>query len=297
MSDAAGEPHLKVLVGIDLTERSRNAFARAAELGHHEGTRLILAHVTSDALPSQLASAHEGYAREVLSDLVARARSEGVGNVEPLLVRGRDYETLIVEARKAKADLIVIGTHRPSNLVQDLLGTTADRVLRLGNLPVLLVRQKPEDHYGKILVAVDFSPASRRALETAVRWFPKARIIAVTAYGTSRRSLLESDKNAREGAAETRRLALKGFLEEVRQAIGPEYRSAIAGIVPVVARGWAEDVIVHAAQEHDPDLIVVGTHARSGLQHAVLGSVAEWVLTEAPCDVLAVPPTETSPPD
>lgn len=297
MSDAAGEPHLKVLVGIDLTERSRNAFARAAELGHHEGTSLILAHVTSDALPSQLASAHEGYAREVLSDLVARARSEGVANVEPLLVRGRDYETLIVEAHKAKADLIVIGTHRPSNLVQDLLGTTADRVLRLGNLPVLLVRQKPGDHYGKILVAVDFSPASRRALETAVRWFPKARIIAVTAYGTSRRSLLESDKNAREGAAETRRLALKGFLEEVRQAMGPEYGAAIAGIVPVVARGWAEDVIVHAAQEHDPDLIVVGTHARSGLQHAVLGSVAEWVLTEAPCDVLAVPPTEASPPD
>jgi nucleotide-binding universal stress UspA family protein len=292
MSEGAGAPQLKVLVGIDLTERSRNAFARAVELGQHAGTGLLLAHVTSEALPSQVATAHDTYAREVLGDLVARARSEGVANVEPVLVRGRDYETLIEQARHAGADVIVIGTHRPSNLVQDMLGTTADRLLRLGNLPVLLARAKPAARYGKILVAVDFSPASRRALATAVRWFPKARIVAVTAYGTSRRSLLESDRDAREGAAETRRLALKGFLEEVRQALGPAYGAAVSAIEPVVARGWAEDVILSTAQEHEPDLIVVGTHARSGLQHAVLGSVAEWVLTEAPCDVLAVPPRQ-----
>jgi nucleotide-binding universal stress UspA family protein len=290
MSDAAGEPHLKVLVGLDLTERSRNAFQRAVELTRRPGASLMLVHVTSEALPSQLAAAHESYAREMLDDLVARARSEGVAGVEPLLVRGRDYESLIDLAQKAKAHLIVLGTHRPSTLVQDLLGTTADRVLRLGNLPVLLVRQKPEGPYGSVLVAVDFSSASRRALATAVRWFPRARILAVTAYGTARRSLWEGAADARAEAGETRRLALKGFLEEVRQAVGPEHAAAVAGIVPVVARGWAEDVILHAAQEHKPDLIVVGTHARGGLQHAILGSVAEWVLTEAPCDVLAIPP-------
>jgi len=57
-----------------------------------------------------------------------------------------------------------------------------------------------------------------------------------------------------------------------------------------VARGWAEDVILASAEETKPDLIVVGTHARGGIEHAVLRSAAQWVLTEAPCDVLAVPP-------
>lgn len=294
MSEAAGEAHLKVLVGIDLTERSRNAFERALELARAPGASLVLVHVTSDALPSQVATAHESFAREMLGDLVARARSEGIATVEPLIVRGRDYESLIEAARKAKADLIVLGTHRPSTLVQDLLGTTADRVLRLGGLPVLLVRQKPEGRYGSILVAVDFSSASRRALETIARWFAKARIIAVTAYGAARRSMWEGAAEARTQAAETRRLALKGFLEEVRQTVGPEYEAALAGVVPVVAHGWAENVILHAAQEHKPDLIVVGTHARGGLEHAILGSVAEWVLTEAPCDVLAIPPPSGS---
>jgi nucleotide-binding universal stress UspA family protein len=49
-------------------------------------------------------------------------------------------------------------------------------------------------------------------------------------------------------------------------------------------------VIVACVETTKPDLIVVGTHARGGLQHALLGSVAQWVLTEAPCDVLAAPP-------
>jgi nucleotide-binding universal stress UspA family protein len=292
MGNPSADTHLKVLAGIDLTERSRNAFARSVELARALGAHLTLLHVTSDALPSQVASVHEGYAQEVLQDLAAKARVEGAPQVDTIGVRGRDYETLIVEARKAHAGLIVIGTHRPSSLVQDLLGTTADRVLRLGGLPVLLVRSKPEGAYRSILVAVDFSPASRRALECAVRWFPTARITAVTAYGTARRSLLGDDAEARAAAAETRRLALKGFLDEVGETLGPQHAAALAGVVPMVERGWAEEVILACAEATEPDLIVVGTHARGGLQHAVLGSVAQWVLTEAPCDVLAVPPPQ-----
>jgi nucleotide-binding universal stress UspA family protein len=290
MSEPSADPHLKVLTGIDLTERSRNAFARSVELTRAPGGHLTLVHVTSEVLPAQVASVHEGYAQEVLQDLAGKARAEGAAHVDTIGVRGRDYETLIAEARKTQADLIVIGTHRPSSLVQDMLGTTSDRVVRLGGLPVLLARTKPAGAYTSVLVAVDFSAASRRALASAIRWFPRARITAVTAYGTSRRSLLGDDQDMRKAAAETRRLALKGFLDEVGEALGPGHEAALAGVVPAVERGWAEEVILAHAEATKPDLIVVGTHARGGLQHAVLGSVAQWVLTEAPCDVLAVPP-------
>lgn len=281
---------LRVLAGIDLTERSRNAFARAALMARTPGASLRMLHVTSDALPNQLAVAHETYAGEILRDLAMKAQADGAKNVESIMVRGRDYEMIIEEARKTHSDVVVIGTHRPSSLVQDMLGTTADRVLRLGGVPVLLVRKKPEGAYGSILVAVDFSPASRRALKAALRWFPDARITAVTAYGSARRSFLGEDATERAAAAETRRLALKGFLDEVRETMGAEHAGGLAKIETVVERGWPEDVILHAAAATKPDLIVVGTHARGGLPHAVLGSVAEWVLTEAPCDVLAVPP-------
>ncbi len=290
MSDLAAPSQFRVLVGIDLTDRSRNAFSRAVDLARSRGAALTLLHVTSDALPHQVAAAHDTFATDVLCDLVSKAQAEGVANATQVLVRGRDYETIIEQARKDNASLIVIGTHRPSSIIQDMLGTTADRVLRYGVFPLLLVRARAERAYNTILVAVDFSSASQKALELVVRLFPRARIVALTAYGSRRRSILGDDRQAREAAAETRRLALKGFLAEVAQSLGPAFDPNVTEIVPVAERGWAEDVILKYAEEHKPDLIVVGTHARGGLQQAVLGSVAEWVLTQAPSDVLAVPP-------
>ncbi|MFA9551023.1 MAG: universal stress protein [Hyphomicrobium sp.] len=290
MSDLAAPSQFRVLVGIDLTDRSRNAFSRAVDLARSRGAALTLLHVTSDVLPPEVATAHDTFATDVLCDLVSKAQAEGVANATQVLVRGRDYEAIIEQARKDNANLIVIGTHRPSSIIQDMLGTTADRVLRYGVFPLLQVRAKAERAYNTILVAVDFSSASQKALELAVRLFPQARIVALTAYGSRRRSILGDDRQAREAAAETRRLALKGFLAEVAQSLGPAFDPNVTEIVPVAERGWAEDVILKYAEEHKPDLIVVGTHARGGLQQAVLGSVAEWVLTQAPSDVLAVPP-------
>jgi universal stress protein E len=288
MSEPARAVQLRVLVGIDLSERSRNALSRAVQLTHAGGS-LTLVHVTSDAFPQKLVAAHDSYARDVLEEHVLKARAEGVGQVVQMIAYGRDYEQLIEQARKDRADLIVLGRHRPSSALQDMLGTTVDRVLRLGSMPVLAVQRKAEQPYNSVLVAVDFSSASRRALEYAIRWFPQARIAAITAYGIPRRSLL-ADGAARQSVAETHRLALKGFLGEVAQALGPDYAAATARIVPAVEHGWPEDVILRAVDENKPDLVVIGTHARGGIGHAVLGSVAEWVLMEAPCDVLAVPP-------
>jgi nucleotide-binding universal stress UspA family protein len=199
-----------------------------------------------------------------------------------VIVHGREYEQSIEQARKDQCDLIVLGRHRPSSALQDILGTTVDRVLRLGGIPVLAVRRKAEQPYTSILVAVDFSSASRRALEHAVRWFPDARIEAITAYRSPRRSLLVGADASRQPVDETQRLALKGFLAEVAQALGPDYATAVGSIVPAVEHGWPEDVILRAVEETKPDLVVIGTHARGGIGHALLGSVAEWVLMEAP---------------
>ena len=61
-----------------------------------------------------------------------------------------------------------------------------------------------------------------------------------------------------------------------------------------IAAGHPADTIVRIAQERGADLIVMGTHGRTGLQHVLLGSVAEKVVRLAPCPVLTV--RRTSPP-
>jgi uncharacterized protein (DUF2267 family)/nucleotide-binding universal stress UspA family protein len=59
-----------------------------------------------------------------------------------------------------------------------------------------------------------------------------------------------------------------------------------------VADGFATRGIIHAAEEIKPDLIVVGTHGRTGLGRMVMGSVAEEVIRRAPGPVLAIKPTD-----
>lgn len=72
-----------------------------------------------------------------------------------------------------------------------------------------------------------------------------------------------------------------------------------AGVPVVVATafGGAAHEIARYAREHGIDLIVVGTHGRTGMSRALLGSVAERVIRTAPCPVLAVPLVAAGPPE
>ncbi|MBI4592583.1 MAG: universal stress protein [Candidatus Rokubacteria bacterium] len=124
----------------------------------------------------------------------------------------------------------------------------------------------------EILVAVDFSPCSERALEVARdyagRLGARLHILHVVWPG------IDPGPDAR-----LERLAADS------QASIP--------VVPAVASGVPAVQIVRYARRHPIDLIVVGTHGRTGLSRVLLGSVAERVVRTAPCPVLTVPPADT----
>jgi len=78
-------------------------------------------------------------------------------------------------------------------------------------------------------------------------------------------------------------------LESLNKVLDPEW--AVGRHVTIAARSGSPFVqIIAYAKEHDIDLIVMGTHGRSGLSHALIGSVAERVVRKAPCPVLTVRP-------
>lgn len=64
----------------------------------------------------------------------------------------------------------------------------------------------------------------------------------------------------------------------------------VLDVVRTVLQGHPESLIIDYAKEHRVDLIVLGTHARSGIERFLLGSTAEAILRHAPCPVLIVPP-------
>ena len=138
----------------------------------------------------------------------------------------------------------------------------------------------------QILVPVDFSDHSARALDLAVSLAQAfgARLHLLHCYpiqlgGISPYGLVvpESlDRDVREAA--TRRLA---EWREKASAAGVEVESEVTPIFP-------SEAIAAQAESTGADLIVMGTRGLSGLRHVLLGSVAERTLRTAPCPVLTV---------
>jgi nucleotide-binding universal stress UspA family protein len=133
----------------------------------------------------------------------------------------------------------------------------------------------------KILCAVDFSPGSRLALRRAAELARDEEgdlsVLHVVGMLDGLFGVVKIHDQAVESADEA--------LEDCRReaaALGAKHVTGILGV------GAPSESIVHAAHERACDLIVLGTHGRTGLEHAVLGSVAEKVVRHAGCDVLVV---------
>jgi nucleotide-binding universal stress UspA family protein len=143
----------RILVPTDFSPQSEAAWGLARRLARAVGAEIVLLHVFVEApLYSESAFAaervREAYAagRQWVQEQLARwaATAEGEGlTVKTLLRSGVPYEEIVATTRAEGADLIVIGTHGYGGVDRLLLGSVADRVLRLAPCPVLGVR-RPE---------------------------------------------------------------------------------------------------------------------------------------------------------
>ena len=137
-----------------------------------------------------------------------------------------------------------------------------------------------------ILVAVDFGESSKEALDLAVelakRFDAKLTIThtcEIPAYAYPGVALTPVDLlGPIEDAA---RQALQGTLSDVQKRI--------PGARGILRRGTAAAETLAAIEETKPDLVVIGTHGRTGLSHLLLGSVAEKLVRLSPVPVLTVP--------
>ncbi len=142
--------------------------------------------------------------------------------------------------------------------------------------------------YGTIVIATDFSETSLLAMETGFKLAQESAAevhllhvfnppVGMDPMGTVAPSL----GNLEEAA--------KGQLE----GLVPENIPEGVTIHPVVLRGMPTSTIAEFARDKDADLIVVGTHGRTGLGRLFMGSTAEALLRQAPCHVMVVKPRTT----
>jgi universal stress protein A len=139
----------------------------------------------------------------------------------------------------------------------------------------------------RILVPVDFSPLSKKALLYAARFaqqFPaELHLLHVVEpeIPPAFDGFMIAPPPISNGATASSAGRMKGWVTSARTA-------GVAEVASAVRPGLAAFEIVEAAKELDVDLIVIGTHGYTGWKHFAIGSTAERVVRAAPCPVLVV---------
>ena len=299
-SDAQRSPLTSVVVATDFSLGAVWALKRAARLPLAPEARVSILHVLPRDLPQRLRTAAGAFVGHRLERAVrlfaAEAYAAGNSQVRVTgdLARGRAFVEVIRHARRKKAELVILGRHGRRAFRDLLIGTTAQRVVRESDVPVLVVNLEPAAPYRRPLLATDLEPASRDIAKLAAQVIdPQATTVSVIhAYDVPFEGWISLGDHG-EGKSHYRRLyreeASKGLKRFVasRGDVGLRMR-------PRVCYGDPRFVVLEEAKRRRADLVMLGTHGRSGVARALLGTVAETVVAEATCDVLIARPSGLS---
>jgi universal stress protein E len=281
---------MKILAATDFSTRSNRALRQAGLLAQASGASLSVVHVVDDDQPQTLLEMERREANEILREQISVMPELQKAKCNPLVVTGSPFSGILHAATTMQADLIVMGTHRRTLLRDIFVGTTVERVIRTGPFPVLMVNREVQQHYDRVLVPVETSEPSIHALRMArasglFNLTHATLLHAFVAIGKGKLRMAGAD--TAEYEASERQNAndeLIGFL--AANDLGSQKWSLR------VEEGAPTDVITRAVDQMRTDLVIMGTHARSGLLKELIGSVTEAVLRSVNADVLAVPPAK-----
>lgn len=272
------------IVATDLSARSDLAIRRATWLAERHGAKLILCHIVDDAAPPEIAV----QAREAALTSLARFTGSLSDKVdfEIRVEAGDPTADILALVAEAKPDLLILGTHRARPFLDTLRETTAQRIVRLSNCPVLMVADRTDHAYDHVLAATDFSPASAAAITLAQQLAPSARITPVHAFHVPYTGLMTYGGQGIDDVTASFQLEATEDNARWRDAIPlPDSCEPT-----VIAPGSVTDVLAELLASTGASLITAGAHGRVGQGRALLGSVATDLLRQPPCDVLIARP-------
>jgi nucleotide-binding universal stress UspA family protein len=282
-----------VVAATDFSFFAHRAARRAGIVAKEHDAALHLLHVLDQA-PIQ-ALLRRSPAFDVEKHLVLDAQhslnslaediSAFAGMVSARIVKeGRVIDEILAAA--TNADLMVLGP-RGINPVRDLiLGSTAERISRTLECPMLVVKQDPQIKYENVLVPVDFSDYSLPAVQFASQLAPAAKLHVLHALHTPLEGKLRTAGVSEEGLALYRDQSHQEASTSMKELLSSvDERNLVAS----VRAGDARALIPEYASATGCNLIVMGKQGRSWMSEHILGSVTRHVLEKVTCDLAVIP--------
>jgi nucleotide-binding universal stress UspA family protein len=297
--------HKRILVATDFSEYSKVALDICLGASKCMKTKLYVLH-TIEKFPHDYrhllsSTAHSNMKQkleeEAMNKIKAMLPEELLGSedIVPIVRFGKPFLEIIKVAKEKDVDLMAIGTHGRAGVDRVIFGSVAERVVSKAGCPVMVIRGRKYVGFKRIIVPIDLSDCSRIALEYAVAT-AKAHSSKLTILHVYERSFVEpyvkaanSEEEADEIMKEIERVNKTKYDEFLKTVdlSGVEYEK-------LLKKGIPETDIVEIAMEQQANLIVMGTHGRSGIKHILIGSTAEEVVRAVHCDIIIVKPEKFS---
>ena len=293
----------RIMVPVDGSGFAEYGLPPAISLVRATGARLHVVMVHEPALMVErtlvgievLEAQQKEMEEEYLTALLERLAEDGIA-AERSVIAGTPAGALANFARRRDMDIIVMSTHGHGGLSRYWIGSVADGLIRRSRVPVLLVRPAEgaagpaESFVGRVLVAVDGSPAAERALSTA------AAICAATgAACTLIRVVVPPSRVITSRIPDTARMVRERTEEESRKAEAYLRDLVGASVLPdstrteVVTGYDTAAAILRTAETEGAGMIAVGTRGHGGAARLLLGSVADKLIRASPVPVLVCP--------
>ncbi len=283
----------KILLATDGSEYSEGAIREAIRLAKKCSGRLSAISVVEsnpefETLAPQIVENREKAARQNLDAVQTRARQEGV-ECDTIIHEGEEsYKYIVDEALKNKSTMIVMGRRGRTGLKRLVMGSVTARVIGHAHCNVLVVPKTAQLEFRSIVVATDGSKYSEASASDAIglakRNGSSLTVISVVPSELMTAMDLDFTLNQKELLVEKEMHEAEKHAKAVKEAAQKEGVTAKA----FVLSGKPADAIIETAKEANADLIVVGSHGRTGLEKLLMGSVAERVIVLATCAVLVV---------
>ena len=215
---------------------------------------------------------------KALKDAERLAKEEGV-LIRTICEEGEIFERISDLAAAENCDLIVMGRRGLHRLERSLVGSVTARVIGYSQRDVLVVPDDTQVGFQRVLVATDGSKQCRPAVEKAIDFSQSygGEISVVSIVDVPAEFYAEAPQIVEDMIHKA-----KIYVEEVKKQAEASGVKAEA----FVKEGEAYQTIVDLAKERGVNIIVMGSHGRTGLKRLLMGSVAEKVIGYAPCPVL-----------
>jgi nucleotide-binding universal stress UspA family protein len=281
-----------LLIPYDGSDGAGAILGHVAEVAHWADATvhvLFVADTNQTSVSVVGARAVDGLVRhgeEVVAEAAEALDTYGVAN-DTDVVQGNPARTIVEYAETRGHDLVVVPTHGREGLSRYLVGSVAEKVVRLATTPVLTAKLRSDVEltfpYERVVVPTDGSEAATRAadhgLALAAALDATVHLCSVvddTSLGPDVRSMVV------EGAVEA---AARATLDDLAERATER---GVTDVVRHVDRGAPVAAIRDRVEAVDAHAVVMGTTGRRGTERILLGSVAEQTVRTAPVPVITV---------